>query len=49
MKFLERIFHRHQWRIIDQTPIDKVRYHCVLECEKCKKRKAEIIDVNHCD
>ena len=49
MEFLKRIFHRHQWRIIDQTPVDKVRYYCVFECEKCKKGKTEIIYINHCD
>ena len=49
MNFLKKLFHRHQWRTIDQTPIDRTQYHCVLECVKCKKRKSQIIDITYAD
>lgn len=45
MNFLKKIFHRHVWHTIDYTPVDRTRYHCVMECQKCKKRKSQIIDI----
>lgn len=49
MKFLKRLFHKHQWKVVEQTPIDRTRYHCVYECEKCKKRTSQIIDLTYSD
>lgn len=47
IKLLKKWFHRHDWQMIDQTPLDYTQYHCVYECKKCKKRKAEIIDISN--
>lgn len=49
INFLKKIFHRHDWKAIDQIPISKTRYHCILECEKCKKRINQVIDLNYPD
>jgi hypothetical protein len=49
MNFLKRIFHRHEWEVIEQIPISKTRYHCVIECKKCKKRTSQVIDLNYQD
>ena len=49
INFLKKIFHRHNWKVIEQIPIGKTRYHCVFKCEKCKKRMSQVIDLNYPD